>query len=105
MLMLWVTKAMDDGILLTGEILRQKWTTFADRLHIPADERIKLSNGWLDKFKAHLGLYEIRRHGEAASAKPADIADERRRVCAMLLALGYKPEDIYNADETGLFWR
>jgi hypothetical protein len=29
MMDLWVSKAMSDGILLTGEVLRQKWSTFA----------------------------------------------------------------------------
>ena len=45
MMDLWVLKAMGDGVLLTGEVLRQKWTKFADLVGIPQDERLNLSNG------------------------------------------------------------
>ena len=51
MLDLWVSKAMADRTLLTREVLRQKWNTFADLVGVLADERSKLSNGWLAQFK------------------------------------------------------
>jgi len=35
MMDLWVSKAMSHGILLTGEVLRQKWNNFADLVGIP----------------------------------------------------------------------
>ena len=47
MMNLWVLKAMSEGILLTREVLCQKWTKFANLVGIPKDERLKLSNGWL----------------------------------------------------------
>jgi hypothetical protein len=64
----WVSKAMNDGILLTGEVLRQKWNMFADLAGIPKDERLTLSNGWLGRFKERNGLRQMKRHGEAASS-------------------------------------
>ena len=51
MMYLWVLKAMGDGILLTGEVLRQKWHAFADLVGIPEDNQLKLSNRWLESFK------------------------------------------------------
>jgi len=68
MMYLWVSKAMSNGILLTGEVLRQKWNAFAELVGIPEDERLKLSNGWLGRFKERNGLRQMKRHGEAASA-------------------------------------
>ena len=44
MLDLWISTAMAHGILLTGEILRQKWRVFADLSGVPTDERLNLSN-------------------------------------------------------------
>jgi len=38
MMELWVTKAMQDKIQLTGEVLQQKWKAFADLVGIPEDE-------------------------------------------------------------------
>ena len=67
MLDLWVSAAMSDNILITGEVLRQKWTEFADEACIPNDERLKLSGGWLARYKTRTGLKEFKRHGEAAS--------------------------------------
>lgn len=54
MMDLWVTQATWDGVLLTGEVLRQKWTAFADLVGVPAEDRLNLSNGWLDRFMARL---------------------------------------------------
>jgi hypothetical protein len=79
---------MGDGLLLTGEVLRQKWNHFADLAGIPVDERLKLSNGWLDSVKHRAGLKEFKRHGEAASADKMRIKDERERVIAILKDLG-----------------
>ncbi|PBK85241.1 hypothetical protein ARMGADRAFT_942232, partial [Armillaria gallica] len=56
MMDLWVTKAMADGILLTGAVLQQKWKVFADLKGVPEDKRLTLSEGWLSKFKAQNGL-------------------------------------------------
>ena len=51
MLDLWVTKAMANNLLITGEVLCQKWKTFADLAGIPDDERLSLSEGWLSRYK------------------------------------------------------
>ena len=80
MMELWVSKAMADGILLTGEILKQKWIAFADLEGVPKDERLKLSNGWLACFKERNGLKEMTRHGEAGTAKPETVEYEQRWV-------------------------
>jgi hypothetical protein len=73
MLELWVTKAMVDGIHVTGEVLQQKWTHFADMMRIPSDERLNLSERWLAAFKKCCGLKEFKHHGEAGSTDPADV--------------------------------
>jgi len=104
MMYLWVSKAMGDGILLTGEILRQKWNKFADLAGIPTDDRIKLSNGWLTRFKERNGLKEMKRHGEAASSDVDTVEKERKRVQNLIKESRYNLRDIYNMDETGLFY-
>jgi len=48
MMYLWVLKVMGDGVLLTGEVLHQKWNCFADLVGIPEDGRLHLSNGLKD---------------------------------------------------------
>jgi hypothetical protein len=104
MMDLWVSKAMQDRILLTGEVLRQKWSKFADLVGIPADERLNLSDGWLSRFKARNGLKQFKRHGEAASADPQVAERERLHIQELIKKYGYELRDIFNMDETGLFY-
>ena len=68
MMDLWVSKAMGDHILLTGEVLHQKWTQFVDLVGVPEDERLKLSEGWLGRYKGRLGLKQQKCYGKAGSA-------------------------------------
>jgi Tc5 transposase DNA-binding domain len=51
-----VSNAMLDNILLTGEVLHQKWIRFADLVGVPKDEQLNLSDGWLAQFKTRNGL-------------------------------------------------
>jgi hypothetical protein len=60
MMELWIAKAMRDRVHLTGEIIREKWTRFADLVGIPADERLALSDGWLAALKKRCGLRELK---------------------------------------------
>jgi hypothetical protein len=77
MLELWVEQAMRDKIQVTGEVLCQKWTQFADLCSIPKDDCLALSSRWLEKIKHRLGIREFKCHGEAASADPVAVEVER----------------------------
>ena len=76
MMDLWVLAAMADRINLTGEVLRQKWSTFVDMVDVPEEDRLNLSDGWLTRFKAWHNLKEIKHHGDAGSAIPSTIEAE-----------------------------
>lgn len=104
MLDLWVSKAMADKLLLTGEVLRQKWKVFADLAGVPDDERLSLSEGWLSRYKFRQGLKQIKRHGEAASTASETADKERLQLRELIKDRGYKPRDIFNADESALFY-
>ena len=104
MLDLWVSNAMLNNILVTGEVLRQKWTTFAGLAGIPKDEHLILSNGWLACFKARNNLKEYKRHGEAASVGPDAAQRERERIQRVIKTFGVEPRNLFNADETGFFY-
>ena len=104
MMVIWVRTALQKNIMLTGELLRQKWTVFADAANIPIEDRLTLSNGWLARFKERLGIKEYRNHGEAGSADPEDVERERQRIQQFIRKHGYSERDIFNMDETGLFY-
>ncbi|KAK0206982.1 hypothetical protein DFS33DRAFT_1486511 [Desarmillaria ectypa] len=84
MMELRVNKAMQQNVLLTGEVLRQKWTKFANF----AGQR--------------LGLKGIKCHGEVASANPEAVTAEHKRMQDIIKQ--YSDEDTFNMDETALFF-
>ena len=105
MLELWVSQAMWNKIMVTGEVLCQKWSTFADLVGVPKDDCLKLSDGWLAKFKIQNGLREFMCHGDAESSDAETVEAERKHIQALIEKYGYKLRNIFNMDETGLFYR
>uniref|UniRef100_H3AAR7 DDE-1 domain-containing protein n=1 Tax=Latimeria chalumnae TaxID=7897 RepID=H3AAR7_LATCH len=61
------------------------------------------SKGWLANFKSRRGISHHRLHGEAASADVTAIVAGRAELQQTLAY--YSPHDIYNFDETGLFYK
>lgn len=98
---LWTSQAIADGVPLTDLILQQKGLEFAKALNI--EDRLKCANGWVYRFKLRNGLQRFNFSGEANSAPLETLPEERLRLRALLAK--YDEENIYNADETGLFFR
>ncbi|KAI0998879.1 hypothetical protein K3495_g9313 [Podosphaera aphanis] len=61
------------------------------------------SDGWLGSFKKRHGIKSRPRHGEDGSVNEAVVAQQLAQV--QELATEYHPDDIYNCDESGLFWK
>ncbi|KAI0999346.1 hypothetical protein K3495_g8852 [Podosphaera aphanis] len=60
-------------------------------------------NGWLGSFKKRYGIKSQPRHGEDGSVNEAVVTQQLVQVQEM--ATEYHPDDIYNYDESGLFWK
>ena len=97
----WVIQ-MQAKVILTDAILMQKAKDFSQLLNIPDDD-FKFSSGWLSKFKKRHGLKQVKKHGEAASADNAAIVKTIPKLKEILKS--YDLKDIFNMDETGLFYR
>ncbi|UYV63426.1 hypothetical protein LAZ67_2004032 [Cordylochernes scorpioides] len=67
-------------------------------------DNFEASNGWLEKFKARRNIAFKRLHGEAGSVDANSVATWKGGIIPSLLA-EYSPQDIFNADETGLFYK
>ncbi|CAB4401644.1 unnamed protein product [Rhizophagus irregularis] len=77
-----INQAIADGVPLTDMILQQKGLEFAKTLNI--EDQLKCANG------------------KTNSAPLETLSEERLRLHTLLAK--YNKEDIYNADETGLFF-
>ncbi|XP_064090794.1 tigger transposable element-derived protein 1-like [Macrobrachium nipponense] len=70
-----------------------------------AEDTFKASRGWFDNFKKRSGIHSVVRHGEAASA---DVKGAERYIvefAELIEEEGYIPQQVFNCDETGLFWK
>jgi hypothetical protein len=99
-LTVWVENALQADIIITDSILSTKALGFAFLLK---ENKFKGSNGWVDKFKKRHNLKQYHIHGEAASVPLENLETMRENLKQILK--NYSPEDIFNCDETGLFWK
>jgi hypothetical protein len=66
-------------------------------------DKFKIRNGWLGRFKIrHNILFNVIR-GESAKVSNDSIVEWNKKL--KVYVVGYKPEEIYNVDETGLFYK
>lgn len=63
----------------------------------------QFSNGWFHGFKKRHGIQQRIRHGQSGDVDEIDVAQQLVAVQAMVHQ--YYPSDVYNCDETGLFWK
>jgi hypothetical protein len=99
----WQQRIESQGGFTTGDILREKaqeiWKQLPEHLNQPCPD---FSSGWLKGFKYWHNIKLHVRHGEAGSVP--DFIEEEMKVIQEIAA-GYAEEDIYNMNETGLFWK
>ena len=92
--------ALQAGLIITDNILSTKALDFAFMLK---EDKFKGSGGWVDNFKKRHNLRQYNIHSEAASAPLEDLGTMREDF--QLILKDYVPKDIFNYDETGLFWK
>ena len=98
----WVRRA-EDTIPITGELLKQKAQFFWQNLSVYQGKPMPtFSNGWLQGFQHRRSIKSRTQHGEAGSVPE----EAEQQMVAIRQALAHYPtKDIYNCDESGLFWK
>ncbi|GFY49233.1 tigger transposable element-derived protein 1 [Trichonephila inaurata madagascariensis] len=107
LLMVWVTEKQLQGDTLTqtiicekaraiyGNLLKQTPQTSIDEA---SEESFKASRGWFENFKKRSGIHSVVRHGEAAE-------DYIKKFSDLIKAQGYISQQVFNCNETRLFWK
>ena len=110
LLMLWINERQMAGDSMSEGIICAKARRLYSDLISESDkydssEEFKASKGWFANFKRRSGIHSVARHGEAASADKvaADkyVVDFQKFVDSE----GLTPQQVFNGDETGLFWK
>ncbi|GFS73947.1 tigger transposable element-derived protein 1 [Nephila pilipes] len=114
LLMVWVTEKQLQGDTLTqtiicekaraiyGDLLKQTPQTSIDEA---SEESFKGSRCWFENFKKRTGIHSVVKHGEAASSYMKAAEDYIKTFSDLIKAQGYISQQVFNCDETGLFWK
>lgn len=103
-LLKWFKNAREQNVAISGELMREKAKFFATSLGI-AENAFECSSGWLERFKGRHNIAFKKICGESKSVQEnSDEMNEWKNKLSNLLN-DYSPDQIYNADETGLFFR
>lgn len=99
-LFLWVKAKLQQDARLNLPILKAKATELAKKF----DHEFVPSVGWLDRFKERHGLRFKKEHGEKQNSD-IEAAELFRSDTLPRLLERFDPNDIFNADETALYFR
>ncbi|XP_069188784.1 tigger transposable element-derived protein 1-like [Procambarus clarkii] len=69
------------------------------------EEIFKASRGWFEKFRKRSGIHSVVRHGEAASSDKAAAEKFVPEFQEFVAEKEFLPQQVFNCDETGLFWK
>lgn len=97
----WFQQARSLNYPMNGGVITEKAMEIATRLNIT---KFSGSTGWLDRFRRRHGIVYRQISGKAESVSNNGIENWKNNVLPSLLR-DYTPDDIYNADEFGLFFK
>ncbi|XP_037022520.2 jerky protein homolog [Artibeus jamaicensis] len=99
----WFLGRRAEGVPVSGPMLIEKAKDFYAQMQLT--EPCVFSGGWLWRFKARHGIKKL----DASSEKQAADHQVAEQFCGFFQSLtvehGLTPEQVYNADETGLSWQ
>ncbi|XP_064467378.1 tigger transposable element-derived protein 6-like [Ornithodoros turicata] len=98
----WLLEVRSKDIPISGPVLCAKAREFAVMCGV--EEKLKGTQEWLRAFRARHGIVFKCVSGEERSAPQDDVQGWRDQEMKQVLSQ-YAPEDIFNADETALFFK
>ena len=96
----WIHVVREKKVALTGPMVQEKAIEFAT---LSGEKDFTASNGWLYRFQKRENLTFQNVVGEGGDVNLSVVENWTETVLPSLLK-DYSPEDVYNADETGLFF-
>ncbi|XP_067826762.1 tigger transposable element-derived protein 3-like [Heptranchias perlo] len=96
----WFEMARAQNVFITGEILMAKARTLADALNV----EFTPTSGWLSRWKNRNNICVQRAHSESVGASQP-IASSWIHTTLLSVLQDFRPEDIFNCDETSIYYR
>lgn len=87
---------------ISGNMLKQKALSLSTDLNIGS---FNASSGWLQRFKIRYGIRFLKVTGEKLSAQPELVDPFKEKLMQVIEEFSLTQHQLYNADETGLYWQ
>ena len=111
LLCIWINEKQLIGDVISETIICEKAKVLHDDLvkGMPdtsaQKEEFKASRGWFENFKKRTGIHSVVMHGEAASSNSEAAEKLVKEFKEFVNSEGYVLNQVFNCDETGLFWK
>lgn len=116
LLYLWIKEKQMKGDTVPGNFICERAKSIFEELKAKAEssgdtdgtsryETFRASKGWFERFKQRCEVKSVIRHGEAASANREAADSFKLEFQHLMDDEGYLPQQVFNCDETGLFWK
>lgn len=101
-------------IPISGCLIKEKARKFyeeIEKIELPTssssrgNKKFVASNGWLSQFIKRNAFHNLKIRGDAASADQEAGKTFPETLAKIIEDGGYSPDQVFNADETGLFWK
>lgn len=99
--LMWLKQARGHNLPVSGDLIKEKAMKLAELMHIPD---FMASDGWLENFKKRHGIAFKTVHGEAGAVDSQSLLEWQQQVLRPLLRQ-FSADNVFNLDETGLFWQ
>lgn len=99
----WFLVQRERHATVTSHILREKAIQLYAKHY--GDNKFSASRGWVNKFKKRHGIRHLKVSGEKLSSDPNVVRPFLQKLSDKIKELNVMPNQIYNADESALFWK
>ena len=100
-MLIWLKQARGQNLPVRGNLIKEKTLKLTELMHI---QDFIANNGWLDNFKKRHGIAFKTVQGEAGAVNLQSLLEWKQQVLQPLLRQ-FSADDVFNLDETGLFWQ
>jgi hypothetical protein len=100
----WFLKQSEKNVPITADILTQKELFFHEKFNQGVGN-FNASYGWLQRFKKRFDFWYLKITGEKLSSAPELVDPFKELLKLKFEEFDLNQHQIYNADETGLFWK
>lgn len=100
-LLMWFSQKRHENVTITGDVLQEKANTIGRQIE---NSNFACSKSWIERFKKRHSIAAGKIVGESASVNMNTVNEWLTDVWPNIQQ-GYQAENIFNADETGLFYK